>query len=95
MVKRGEIKAHPAERGRARANYNLQLAHDVSGLRAESFIEFNMGVAGHREDEPEYDDEQHSRLGYHLTVLQRIYTNPDTARTVPELEEIGEGSDWL
>ena len=52
-------------------------------------------VFPHRLEEPDLDHEAEERLGAHWIVINRIYFNPSNATTLPELEAIGEGEDWL
>jgi len=95
LVATGQMKADPMARSVERASYNIELAKDATRLIGAQASKFFEVISPHRLSQPDLDDGQEERLGAHATVLERIYRNPKNASTLPELNDIGEGTAWL
>ncbi len=95
MAATGEIPNTSTAKARARAKYRLRLAWDATPARIGTLDGYFRHILPHKLTEPDLSDEAQERLGSHWIVLVRIYENPKNAPTLPELEDIGEGRDWL
>ena len=89
----GEIAKTALAKARARSRYRIKLAWDAT--KARTLTDYFKHLSPHRLDEPNLIDKDEERLGSHLIVIGRLYENPTDAPTLPELEEIGEGRNWL
>lgn len=91
----GEIPKTSQAKARTRAKYRIKLAWDATPHKIASIEEYFQHVDPHRLEEPDLDDEAEERLGAHWIVLTRLYGDPKNAPSIPELEDIGEGTNWL
>lgn len=82
-------------KARIRSRYRIKLAWAATPNKISNFNDYLRLISPHRLDEPDIDSDAEDRLGAHWIVLTRIYEDPINAPTLPELDEIGEGQDWL
>ena len=95
MAVNGEIPDTTTAKARVRAKYRIRLARDATFGRIGNLDGYFKHILAQRVDEPDFDDTTEERLGAHWIMLTRIYSDPANAPVLPELEEIGEGRDWL
>jgi len=91
----GEIPNTSQAKARARAKYRLKLARDATPAKISTLDRYFQHISPHTLEEPDLHDDEEARLGAHWIVLTRLYADPENAPTLPELDEIGEGRDWL
>lgn len=95
MALTGQIENSVKAKARARASYNMELASDISKVGQADGLSALKVVGGHRLSQPELTGTEEDRLGAHFIVLTRLFRDPKGASTLPELNELGEGTDWL
>lgn len=95
MAKVGKIEPSIAAKARVRSVYNVQLARDISKVKPTGGMGSIGAIMRHRLDEPDLTNAEEERLGSHAIVLARLFDNPRGAATLPELNDLQEGIDWL